>query len=42
MGEVGVHKIFHGASITVVGWHSCGRCRGIFDGTWVMTITLIL
>ena len=26
-GEVGVHKIFHGASITEVGWHSYRRGR---------------
>ena len=28
MGEVGANKIFHGASITVVGWHCYGRSQG--------------
>ena len=28
MGEVGARKIFHRASITVVGWHGYGRGRG--------------
>ena len=28
MAEVGAHKVFHGASITLVGWHGYGRGLG--------------
>ena len=40
MGEVGAHNIFHGSSITVVGWYCYGRGRAhtIFHGA---SITLV-